>query len=219
MKKTARSVTPPSRAARSAAQAGRVRIIGGRYRRTPIAVLPAQGLRPTPDRVRETLFNWLEHLLGDLSAISALDLFAGSGALGFEMASRGARRVLLVENNARAAAALRALQRRLAATSVEVIQADWHAAVARLEPGRFDVIFLDPPFDSGVLPQALDAVRRLLAAGGLIYAETPTPMDAAQLTGLGLELARTGRAGMVYFHLLRMQPCSIIAGQSRTRPW
>jgi len=207
MKKTARSARQGARPARAAAPAGRIRIIGGQYRRTPVAVIPAPGLRPTPDRVRETVFNWLEHLLGALAGRRALDLFAGSGALGWEMASRGAARVVLVESNARAAEALRGLQRRLAASAVEVLQADWRAVVDRLAPGSLDVIFLDPPFGSGLLERALDAVRPLLAAGGLIYVESPAPLDAARLRQQGLELARTGQAGVVYFHLLRAQSC------------
>ncbi len=101
---------------------GRVRIIAGRFRRTPIPVVAVPGLRPTPDRVRVTVFNWLEHLLGKLEGLSALDLFAGSGALGFEMASRGAARVVLVERHPRAAQALRALQQRLAAAAVTVVE-------------------------------------------------------------------------------------------------
>jgi len=207
MKKTARSPTPRSPPARADVPAGRIRIIGGQYRRTPIAVVPAPGLRPTPDRVRETVFNWLEHLLGSLAGARALDLFAGSGALGFEMASRGAARVVLVESNARAAEALRGLQRRLAAAPVEVLHADWQSVVARLAAGSFDVIFLDPPFHSGVLARAQDAVRPLLATGGLLYVESPSPPDVARLTQQGLELARTGQAGVVYFHLLRARSC------------
>ncbi|SPE23584.1 Methyltransferase [Burkholderiales bacterium] len=207
MKKTARPATPGARPARAGGPAGRVRIIGGQYRRTPIAVILAPGLRPTPDRVRETVFNWLEHLLGGLMGGRALDLFAGSGALGLEMASRGAARVVLVESNARAAEALRGLQRRLAASAVEVLHADWQSVVGRWAPASFDVIFLDPPFGSDVLAHALDAVRPLLAPGGLIYVESPAPPDAARLAQQGLELARTGQAGVVYFHLLRARSC------------
>ena len=187
--------------------AGRVRIIGGQYRRTPIAVIAAAGLRPTPDRVRETVFNWLEHLLGDRDGIRALDLFAGTGVLGFEMASRGAHRVVLVESNTRTAQALRALQRRLAAPTVQVLQADWRLALTRLAPELFDVIFLDPPYESGILDRALGTVRPLLAPGGLIYAEAPRPLEAARLAKQGWELVRAGQAGGVYFHLLRERSC------------
>lgn len=207
MKKTARSGAPGARSPRPSAPAGRIRIIGGQYRRTPIAVIPAPGLRPTPDRVRETVFNWLEHLLGTLRGARALDLFAGSGALGWEMASRGASRVVLVESNARATQALRALRQRLGARAVEVLQSDGLSAVPGLAPGSFDVIFLDPPFALGILARALEAVRPLLAAGGLIYVESAAPPDTAQWAGLGLEPARSGRAGVVYFHLLRARSC------------
>jgi len=187
--------------------AGRIRIIGGQYRRTPILVIDAVGLRPTPDRVRETVFNWLQHRLSDWDRICALDLFAGSGALGFEMASRGARRVVLVESNARIAQALRALQRRLAARAVQVLQADWRLALTRLAPEVFDVIFLDPPYESGLLGDALGAVHPLLAPGGLVYAEAPHPLEAGRLIEQGWEPVRGGKAGSVYFHLLRERSC------------
>jgi 16S rRNA (guanine966-N2)-methyltransferase len=204
LKKPSRTPASPRPAANPP---GRVRIIGGRFRRTPIAVVAGPGLRPTPDRVRETLFNWLEHLLGDLSAARVLDLFAGSGALGFEMASRGARRVVLVEHHPRAAAALRALQARLSADAVTVVPCDWRAAVAQLAPESFDVIFLDPPFDSGILPHAVEAAGVLLAPGGLLYAESDRPLEPATLAGGPFETVRAGRAGAVHFHLLRKRPC------------
>jgi hypothetical protein len=176
------------RAATTDARPGRVRIIGGRYRRTPIAVVAIPGLRPTPDRVRETLFNWIGHLMGDPAELSVLDLFAGSGALGFEMASRGARRVVLVDNNVQAVAALQALQARLGAAA----------------------------FDSGLLPRALAAARRVVKPNGLIYAEAAAATGAATgaaagaaagpggpADGAGLEVVRSGKAGAVVFQLLR----------------
>jgi len=188
---------------------GTVRIIGGQYRRTPISIVPVAGLRPTPDRVRETVFNWLEHLLGALAAVEALDLFAGSGALGFEAASRGAKRVVLVEHHPKAAAALMQLQRRLGAAAVTVLQADWQAAAARLAPASFDLVFLDPPFDGGVLPRALEVACRLVRPAGLLYVESASALDNGP-EGLparhGLTLERHGRAGMVHFHLLRAPP-------------
>jgi 16S rRNA (guanine966-N2)-methyltransferase len=186
---------------------GRVRIIGGQYRRTPLTVVGTTVLRPTPDRVRVTVFNWLEHLLGAPSALRALDLFAGTGALGLEMASRGAREVLLVEADARASAALRAVVARLGAAGVRVEQADWQLALARLGPARFEVIFLDPPFEAGILARALAASVPHLAPGGLIYAEGPAPLGPAALAALGLELVRAGHAGAVFFHLLRALSC------------
>ncbi len=204
------------RAATTDARPGRVRIIGGRYRRTPIAVVAAPGLRPTPDRVRETLFNWVDHLLGNPAGLCVLDLFAGSGALGFEMASRGAQRVVLVDNNVQAVAALQALQARLGAAGIEIVRSDWEAAVARLAPASFDLVFLDPPFGSGLLPRALAAARRVVKPNGLIYAEAGAGTGAGISTatgaaagpggpadGAGLEVVRCGKAGAVVFQLLR----------------
>jgi 16S rRNA (guanine(966)-N(2))-methyltransferase RsmD len=181
----------------------RVRIIGGRYRRTPIQVIDAPGLRPTPDRVRETVFNWLAHLAGDLAALRGLDLFAGSGALGFELASRGARRVVLVERNPRLVEQLRRLRERLGAEEVEIIAADWLEAVRSLPPGGFDLVFVDPPFDAGLMPAVLPRTRALLAPQGMIYAEAGAPIDPAQARACGLEVVRSARNGMVHFHLLR----------------
>lgn len=187
---------------------GRVRIIGGQYKRTPIAVLDAPGLRPTPDRVRETLFNWLEHLLGgDWPRIEALDLFAGSGALGFECASRGARRVILVEQRKEAAAALRALAARLRCAAVQIVDGDALAAAARLAPRSLDLVLLDPPFGSGLLAPALAAAARLLRPGGLLYVETDVALTDDAGSGLGLEAIRQGHAGAVRFHLLRARSC------------
>jgi 16S rRNA (guanine(966)-N(2))-methyltransferase RsmD len=180
-----------------------VRIIGGQWKRTPLQVPDVAGLRPTPDRVRETLFNWLQHLRPDVSTLRGLDLFAGTGALGFELASRGARSVLLVESNPQALQSLRATCERLAATTVEVRPGDGLSVAAALAPGSFDVIFLDPPFDAGLQGPALAAARRLLAAGGLLYLEAPTALAPDEARQAGLEIVRGGRAGQVSFHLLR----------------
>ena len=182
---------------------GRVRIIGGRFRRTPIPVVAVPGLRPTPDRVRVTVFNWLEHLLGSLEGRSALDLFAGSGALGFEMASRGAARVVLVERHPRAAQALRQLQQRLGATAVTVVESDWAAAAAREAAGAFDVVFADPPFGADLLPGALAAARRLLKPEGLLYVESGAGLGEAELVAAGFTAVRDSTAGAVHFGLLR----------------
>src|SRR5882757_6686256 len=126
---------------------GSVRIIGGQWKRSPIVVADEPGLRPTADRVRETLFNWLAHLRPDGQTLRGLDLFAGTGALGFELASRGAAHVTLVEQSALLVAQLRALQEKLTATQVEILAGDALAIAARLPASSFDVIFLDPPFD------------------------------------------------------------------------
>jgi 16S rRNA (guanine966-N2)-methyltransferase len=180
-----------------------VRIIGGPWKRTPLPVPDVAGLRPTPDRVRETLFNWLQHLRPDSSALRGLDLFAGTGALGFELASRGARSVLLVESNPRALESLRATRERLAASAVDVRPGDGLSVAAQLAPESYDVVFLDPPFDADLQSTALIAARRLLAGGGLVYLEAPAALTPEQAQQAGLEIVRSGRAGQVAFHLLR----------------
>lgn len=180
-----------------------VRIIGGAWKRTPIPVADSPGLRPTPDRVRETLFNWIAHLRPELAALRGLDLFAGTGALGFELASRGAAHVTLVERDPKLAAKLSALRDKLGASQVEIVAGDALALAARLADRSFDFVFIDPPYDTALLAPALDAVRRLLAPAGLVYAESDTPIDAAQAAAHGYELVRADRAGRVCFHLLR----------------
>jgi 16S rRNA (guanine(966)-N(2))-methyltransferase RsmD len=209
MKKTnaTRSEAARSPPPRRAPAPGRVRIIGGRYRRTPIEVVSAPGLRPTPDRVRETLFNWLEHQLGDWSAAEVLDLYAGSGALGFECASRGARRVTLVENQPRAAAALRRLQQRLASPAVSIVEDDALRAAARMAPASVDLVFLDPPYESGQLGAAMAAAARVLRAGGLLYVEGGRAIEEPEPAATPFEPLRAGRAGAVHFHLLRARSC------------
>jgi 16S rRNA (guanine(966)-N(2))-methyltransferase RsmD len=191
---------PPSH--RFATAPHKVRIIGGAFKRTPIPVPDHAGLRPTPDRVRETVFNWLGFLRPDFARLRGLDLFAGTGALGFELASRGARSVVLVERDTRLAANLRALRDRLGATQMQIVVADALAFAAQQAAASFDVIFLDPPFDSGLLAPSLKAVRRLLAKGGLLYVESGAALNEQDCARLELRQIRTGRAGMVHFGLL-----------------
>lgn len=182
-----------------AAQTRELRIIAGQWRGRRWRFPVGPDIRPTPDRVRETLFNWLApHIRG----ARVLDLFAGSGALGFEAASRGVVRVTLVERDARALAALRALKEKLAVDSIDIIAGDALTVAAQLPAAGFDLVFLDPPFDSGLLAPALAASVRLLAPDGLIYAESGAPLAEAELSPLGLRLLRNDRAGQVFFHLL-----------------
>lgn len=180
----------------------RIRIIGGQWKRTPLAVADVSGLRPTPDRVRETVFNWLAHLRPDVASLRGLDLFAGTGALGFELASRGAARVVLVERDATLATQLRATQQKLNATHIEILVGDAFSVAQRLPEAAFDVVFLDPPYDTSRLRQALTTVRRLLAPEGLVYAEDAAALSAAHAESLSYALLRAGRAGAVHFHLL-----------------
>jgi 16S rRNA (guanine(966)-N(2))-methyltransferase RsmD len=183
----------PSRAAGASSKSGKphaIRIIGGDWKRTPLPVLDLDGLRPTPDRVRETLFNWLgQHLDGQ----HCLDLFAGSGALGFEAASRGAARVLMVERHARAAGQLRANQQRLEARMIEIAEADGLRLAASLAPSSFDVVFLDPPFDADLLGKALAVTVPLVRADGYLYVEAGEALEPAAHEPLaGWEVERQG---------------------------
>ncbi|TAL54177.1 16S rRNA (guanine(966)-N(2))-methyltransferase RsmD [Pandoraea sp.] len=179
-----------------------VRIIGGRWKRTLLPVVSGEGLRPTPDRVRETLFNWLGQ---DLSGLRCLDLFAGSGALGFEAASRGAASVVLVEKLAASVRQLEAIRQKLAATQVDILHGDARRLVGKLGAGSFDVIFLDPPFGQDWLPQVLPDAVRLLAPGGVLYVEAEAPVAADLLEATGLRIARQAKAGAVHYHLLQSE--------------
>lgn len=190
-----------------------VRIIGGIYKRTKIPVADVAGLRPTPDRVRETLFNWIAHLMPDLAQARGLDLFAGAGALGFELASRGAAHVTLVERDSRLLANLRALRERLNAANVEIVAGDAFAVAQRWPDASYDLILLDPPFDDGLNEPALEAARRLLARDGLVYLESATEFTSTQAAAAGFEIVRAARAGGVHFHLLRPLDAGIIASR------
>jgi 16S rRNA (guanine(966)-N(2))-methyltransferase RsmD len=178
-----------------------VRIIGGQWKRSKLPVADKPGLRPTPDRVRETLFNWLGQ---DLAGWHCLDAFAGSGVLGFEAASRGADEVVLLERDPQLAHALRATALRLKAQGLRVEQTDALSWMKRGTPAGFDLVFIDPPFDAGLFEAALAASRDLLGDGGLVYLEAPTPWTAELLAPLGFELLRQSRAGTVHFHLLQL---------------
>lgn len=175
-----------------------VRIIGGQWRRRLLPVLAEEGLRPTSDRVRETLFNWLGQ---SLDGLRCLDMFAGSGALGFEAASRGAAYVLMLERNGRVVKQLRENQARLEANQIAIVHTDALAYAAQLPAGTFDIIFLDPPFAQNLLMLALDRALPLLQPAGLLYVETGQPLDEAGLPP-SYQVLRASRAGAVYYHLL-----------------
>jgi 16S rRNA (guanine(966)-N(2))-methyltransferase RsmD len=177
-----------------------IRLIGGQWKRTRIAVPERPGLRPTPDRVRETLFNWLGQ---DLSGWRCLDAFAGTGALGFEAASRLAREVLLVESDPALVERLRALKARLGADAVQIRRGDGVAALRAAAPCSLDLILLDPPFDAAELyAQALPAAAAALSGGGYLYLEAPRAWPADALAAAGLSLHRHLKAGAVHAHLL-----------------
>ena len=175
-----------------------VRIIGGQWKRTKLPVSDAPGLRPTPDRVRETVFNWLGQ---NLTGWRCLDAFAGSGALGFEAASRGADQVVLLERDRRLAAKLEEAKARLKAEQLRIEAVDALAWMARCAPDAFELVFLDPPFDAPLIEPALAAAARLVVPQGFIYVEAGQAL-APELPA-GLKLHRQGRAGAVHFHLLQ----------------
>jgi len=175
-----------------------VLIIGGAWRSRLVSFPASKELRPTPDRVRETLFNWLGQ---DLTARVCLDLFAGSGALGFEAASRGARRVVMVEQDAAVHRALAASREALTAAAVELVRAD-ALEFLRGDSGVYDVVFVDPPFRAGHWPRLAPLLPPRLAPGALVYYEGAARPDLAP----GWEIHRHGRAGQVSYQLLKWTP-------------
>jgi 16S rRNA (guanine966-N2)-methyltransferase len=213
---------PAARQAQPRASAPQsVRIIGGRWRKTRLPVLQVPGLRPTPDRVRETLFNWLGQ---DLSGCVCLDAFAGTGALGLEAASRHAAQVILLEQAASACTQLQTLIDKLQpgahGSAVQLVRGDalsWLAQRANdAAPQGFDGLFLDPPFafyaDAAMTQRLLQAAVRALrppradegaSDGGWLYLEAPKAWTDAALGDLGLRLLRHLKAGEVHAHLLQ----------------
>jgi 16S rRNA (guanine966-N2)-methyltransferase len=216
MKNTSQSPVPiskPNRASRGAKPAdvapressakgkpGQIRLIGGQWKRTKLAVADRPGLRPTPDRVRETLFNWLGQ---DLTGWRCVDAFAGTGALGFEAASRGALDVCMVEHDSALVVQLHKIQAQLQADKVGVVRGDGVAALRQTSPASVDLIFLDPPFDTTLFGAALAAAAHAVASDGFIYLEAPTAWTDALLADLGLRVHRHLKAGAVHAHLLQ----------------
>ena len=182
---------------------GEIRIIGGLYKRTKLPVPDRPGLRPTPDRVRETLFNWLGQ---DLTGWRCADVFAGTGALGFEAASRGASEVLMVEQEPGLVLQLKAFKDKLKADAVRVERGDALSALRRLNPGSMQLVLLDPPFESALYESALQAAALAISSTGLIYLEAPRAWSPDELQALGLQVHRSGKAGAVHFHLLAQAP-------------
>jgi 16S rRNA (guanine966-N2)-methyltransferase len=175
-----------------------VRIIGGRCRGRIVRFPPAAALRPTPDRVRETLFNWLGQ---DLAGRVTLEPYAGSGVLSLEALSRGAARAVAVDRDAQAVATIAGHARTFGLGGLDARRADAKAFL-ELDTGRYDVVFLDPPFGDEPWPWLLPLAALRLAAQGAIYAEAGHPLAAPP----GLVVVRSDRAGQVYYHLLRPAP-------------
>lgn len=191
-----------------------VRIIGGQWKRSLLPVSIAPDLRPTPSRVRETLFNWLYTLFGGRwEEMDCLDLFAGTGAFGFEAASRGTRQVTMVESHRAAFAQLQATSDKLNAGSlVTLVQGDALQAAQRLvaQKKQFDVVFLDPPFQANILPEILPFCADLLKEEGVVYVESSTflteeTVENLSKNGRQWHIIRQDRAGHVCYHLLQLQ--------------
>lgn len=172
----------------------KIRIISGQWRRRQIEFPDGEGLRPTPDRLRETLFNWLGQ---ELTGLNCLDLFAGSGALGFEAASRGAIKVTMIELSRSAYQALQANKQVLSASSTQIINSDARQFLSR-DAQLYDVIFVDPPFASSLASEILPLLLNRLTPDGLVYLECNTLPDLA-----GWQIHRQGKAGQVQYLLLK----------------
>lgn len=177
---------------------GKLRIIGGRWRGRRLNIPEADGLRPTPDRVRETLFNWLQPYI---AGASCLDLFAGTGALCLEALSRGAGRVVMVEQAARVVEQLRQHIVMLEAGNAMVVPAD-AVEFLRQTPQPFDIVFLDPPFRSDLIARCAELVEAhgWIKPGGLIYVEAPSELETLPLPATW-QLIRSKQAGRVGYHL------------------
>lgn len=162
-------------------------------------MLNVAGLRPTPDRVRETLFNWL----GALEGWVCVDVFAGTGVLGFECASRGAQQVHLYEIQAKLSEIMSQMAQKLNASQVSVKKGDGVSALRQMNPDSVDLVLIDPPFELDLWMSALRASLGPLREHGLIYLESPNPWVNEDLEGLGLEVYKSMRAGTVHAHLIR----------------
>lgn len=176
----------------------KIKIIGGNWRSRQIEVLDAQGLRPTPNRVRETLFNWLQ---GDIFNAHCLDLFAGSGALSFEAASRGAKSVIQIENNAKACEVLKANAEKLGATQIQTLQTDALTFLAQSPEKPFEIVFIDPPFGLNLVAQSCNLLQKnnWLMPYAKIYVESETTLgfDLPE----NLQLLKDKKAGEVAYRL------------------
>jgi 16S rRNA (guanine966-N2)-methyltransferase len=196
---------------------GYVRIIGGAFKRSHLPVPDLPGLRPTPDRVRQTLFDWLG---ADLSGWRCVDAFAGTGALGFEAASRGAEQVLMIEKSAKLCQLLQMGKDKFKAQAVQVVSGDALLKLSSLAAASVDLVFLDPPFDAALptssaatsasqalrldlFDRALSAAARVALPGAWVYLESPKLWPEASLQVLGLQLHRHMKAGAVHAHLLQ----------------
>lgn len=198
----------PAAPAHTAAAVGQVRIIGGQWRNTKLAVPQRPGLRPSSDRVRETLFNWL---MPKLPGASVLDLFAGSGALGLEALSRGAASATLIEKDTQLAAAIKGVATRLQA-SASVLNTDALAWLEQPAAQRFDLVFVDPPFADGLWQQVLVLLPAHLADDAWLYVESGAAH--APQPGPGWQLHREGSTREVRYALYQRRGAATLGADS-----
>ena len=184
----------------TSARGHEIRIIGGQWKRSKLKVAERPGLRPTPDRVRETLFNWLGQ---DLHGWRCVDAFAGTGALGFEAASRGAKDVRLVESDKTLIAQLEQVKAQLGASAVQVLRGDGVGVLKTFAGAGLELVLLDPPFDSALYEPALQAASQAVATTGWVYLEAPRQWNDEQLLPFQLGVHRHLKAGAVHAHLLK----------------
>jgi 16S rRNA (guanine966-N2)-methyltransferase len=184
--------------------ANKVRIIGGNWRSRQIRFIDSPGLRPTPDRVRETLFNWLQF---DLAGANCLDLFAGSGALGFEAASRGAGKIVLIDDDKHVCQMLNENVDAFAADQVCVVNRDALQFLSMRPDETFDLVFLDPPFFQGLIVPACHLLEKLgwLTAGSKIYLETERHANLSDLPD-NWRILKNNSAGKIEYRLFRREP-------------
>ena len=192
-----------------------LRIIGGLWKRSKIKVLAREGLRPTPDRVRETLFNWLGQ---DLTGWRCVDVFSGTGILGLESASRGASSVVLYEVDKALCQAIESNITRLKGQGMVLHKMDGVQGLSHLAPASVDVLFIDPPFQSDLFEPAMSVGSRALKPSGKMYVESPKRLSAEALSALGLELVKYLKAGQVHAHLLhKIEINSSVQSKAETR--
>lgn len=173
-----------------------VRINAGVWRSRLLKFPDVEGLRPTPERVRQTVFNWLGQ---DLTGKNCLDLFAGTGALGFEALSRNAKNVVMLENSSLAYKSLLQNQSLLQAQNCQILNQDALQFLAS-NVNKFDVIFCDPPYNKNWLDKLLPLLNQHVSNGGMVYAEAEYAIES---TG-DWKVIKQGRAGAVYYHLLQL---------------
>ena len=177
-----------------------MRIIGGAWKRSKLPLPRSVDLRPTPDRVRETLFNWLGQ---DLSGWHCVDAFAGTGALGFEAASRGAAKVLMCDLNSVCIEAMAKSQAKLGADQLRLVRGDGLSTLRQQAPQSVDLVFLDPPYDFAHYPLALAVAAACIKPTGQIYLEAAKAWSAQDVSAWGLRVVRHLKAGAVHAHLLQ----------------